>query len=119
VKGVEQLRLLANLTNTGDETIKVLHDPRSALCNLPTEAFSVVSRSTGLSPTFIGAVAKFVPEDAALMKAWTTLLPHTSVIMEKDCEYSVFKVELTYLIDLVSSIPFVRFPTCRRGDIHL
>ena len=88
---VEHLKLIANLTNTGDETIKVLHDPRSTICTLPTDTISVVSR-TGLSPLFIGALAKYVPEDAAHMRAWTTLLPHTSVVMEKDCEFSTVRL---------------------------
>jgi peptidyl-Lys metalloendopeptidase len=53
VDGVNNLKITATVKNTGDETLKLLNDPRGVLNKLPTEAFQIISES-GESPTFTG-----------------------------------------------------------------
>ena len=54
VNGVDNLKLTTSLTNTGDETLKLLNDPRGPLNKLPTETFMIIHDS-GAVPDFIGA----------------------------------------------------------------
>ncbi|KAL0564529.1 hypothetical protein V5O48_017514 [Marasmius crinis-equi] len=59
--GVENFKITTSLVNTGDETLKLLKDPRTVLSSIPTDSFSI-SNAEGASPAFTGAFAKFVPE---------------------------------------------------------
>ncbi|KAJ8084767.1 hypothetical protein PM082_003544 [Marasmius tenuissimus] len=59
--GVENFKLTTSLVNTGDEPLRLLKDPRTALSSLPTNAFAITGVD-GASPVFTGAYAKFVPE---------------------------------------------------------
>ena len=54
VNGVDNLKITTSLTNTGDETLKLLNDPRGPLNRLPTETFMIIHDS-GAAPDFIGA----------------------------------------------------------------
>lgn len=54
VNGVDALNVVTTVTNTGDETIKLLNDPRGILSKLPTQAFSITN-AVGSSPAFTGA----------------------------------------------------------------
>lgn len=54
VDGIENLKVVTTLTNTGDEALKLLNDPRGALNNFPTNTFYITD-STGASPAFVGA----------------------------------------------------------------
>lgn len=54
VNGVDNLKITATLLNTGDETLKLLNDPRGPLNQLPTETFAIIHDS-GVVPDFIGA----------------------------------------------------------------
>ncbi|KAF8646489.1 hypothetical protein AX16_007191 [Volvariella volvacea WC 439] len=81
---VDNLKVVATITNTGDETLKILNDPYSPLSTLPTETFTVTDAS-GAAPEFIGVKAKFVPSVAAEIEgAYTILAPGESVSVEHD-----------------------------------
>ncbi|KAF6745448.1 hypothetical protein DFP72DRAFT_1091542 [Ephemerocybe angulata] len=72
VTDVDNFKVSAILTNTGDETLKILNDPSGPLSNLPTDSFSIVN-SQGSSARFAGAKAKYVPAVAAEVGDYTTL----------------------------------------------
>ena len=85
---VEEFKVVAILTNTGDETLKLLNDPRSALHTLSTNAF-VITASDGSSPTFTGVGVEYF-DNAAKMKDssdFTVLAPGQSVSVTHDCKY--------------------------------
>ena len=79
--------MTTTLVNTGDETLKLLNDPRGALNTLPTNTFLVIHEDTGASPAFSGVKAKYVPENAAKVgqgDAFTVLAPGASVAITHD-----------------------------------
>lgn len=71
---MESLKVVATITNTGDEAIKILNDPRGPLSKLPTDTFAITD-GTGAKPSFTGIKVKYVPKTAASMGAYTTLAP--------------------------------------------
>ncbi|KAF6745355.1 hypothetical protein DFP72DRAFT_856493 [Ephemerocybe angulata] len=83
VTDVDNFKVSAILTNTGDETLKILNDPSGPLSNLPTDSFSIVN-SQGSSARFAGAKAKYVPAVAAEVGDYTTLAPGQSVTVDHD-----------------------------------
>lgn len=85
VNTVANLKVVATVTNTGDKTLKLLNEPRSALSKLPAHTFFIVDQ-TGASPQFIGIKYKYVQNNAAAAKAFTVLTPGQSVNIEHDCE---------------------------------
>ncbi|KAH9478705.1 Peptidyl-Lys metalloendopeptidase [Psilocybe cubensis] len=78
VQTVESLNVMATITNTGDEAIKILNDPRGPLSKLPTDTFTITD-STGAKPAFTGIKVKYVPKTAASIGAYTTLSPGESI----------------------------------------
>jgi peptidyl-Lys metalloendopeptidase len=94
------LKVIANLTNTGDETLQVLNDPRSILTSHPTNSFTI-SDANGASPSFNGMKLKYSPNFSASRNgtsAFTILTPGQSVEVEHDCELTVssaFPIVLT------------------------
>lgn len=57
VNDASDLKVTATVTNTGDETLKLLNDPRGPLSNkLPTETFQITHQDSGAKPSFTGAV---------------------------------------------------------------
>jgi peptidyl-Lys metalloendopeptidase len=56
VTDLSNLKVTATVTNTGDETLKLLNDPRGPLSKLPTNAFEIVHQDSGTSPKFTGVV---------------------------------------------------------------
>ena len=54
VDGINNLKIVATVTNSGDETLKLLNDPRGPLSKLPTETFEIVHEESGASPAFTG-----------------------------------------------------------------
>lgn len=54
VSGVSNLKVTATVTNTGDDILKLLNDPRGPLSKFPTETFEIAHQDTGASPTFTG-----------------------------------------------------------------
>jgi peptidyl-Lys metalloendopeptidase len=84
------LKVSATLSNTGDENIKLLNDPRTLLSTLPTNAFGIVHEDSGASPSFVGAAVKYVPEVAVKIGgagAFTTLAPGASVTIVHDRKF--------------------------------
>ena len=49
------LKVTATVTNTGDETLTLLRDPRGILNPFPGKTFTITN-SAGASPLFIGAM---------------------------------------------------------------
>ena len=89
VDGVNNLKIAATVTNTGDEPLKLLNDPRGVLNKLPTDAFAI-EHSTGAVPDFTGVKVKYVPSTAAKVgerDAFTVLAPGQSVTVEHDRKF--------------------------------
>ena len=53
VNGANNFKVSATITNTGDETLTLLNDPRGPLSKIPAETFSIVHES-GDVPEFVG-----------------------------------------------------------------
>jgi len=81
VDSVEHLKIVATVTNTGDETLKVLNDPHGPLNKLPTDTF-VITDAKGSQPSFIGINLKYVPKTAVALGAYSILAPGQSGIVE-------------------------------------
>ncbi|KAK7037542.1 hypothetical protein VNI00_011034 [Paramarasmius palmivorus] len=87
VDGVKDLKVVASLQNTGDETLKILKDPRGVLSTLPTETFGITDVQ-GVTPSFKGVKVKFVPEHAAKLEdSFAILEPGQSIEVEHNREY--------------------------------
>lgn len=54
VDGLANLKVTTTVTNAGDETLKLLNDPRGVLRTFPENSFSITN-PTGSGPSFIGA----------------------------------------------------------------
>ena len=83
VDSVEHLKIVATVTNTGDETLKVLNDPRGPLNKSPTDTF-VITDAKGSQPSFTGIKVKYVPKTAVTLEAYRILAPGESVVVEHD-----------------------------------
>ncbi|KAM5544052.1 hypothetical protein V8D89_002238 [Ganoderma adspersum] len=86
IDGIEDFKVVAILTNTGDETIKLLNNPRSALHTLSANAF-VITASDGSSPSFTGVSVKYSFDNAMKMtdpSIFTVLAPGQSVSVTHD-----------------------------------
>lgn len=89
VSSVASLKLTTTLTNTGDETLKILNDPRGPLNKLPTDTFAI-STGSGATPSFTGMKLKYVPSTAAELGAFTVLAPGESVAVDHDRAFIYF-----------------------------
>ncbi|PFH50593.1 hypothetical protein AMATHDRAFT_75492 [Amanita thiersii Skay4041] len=126
VDTVADLKVTATITNTGDETVKVLNDPYSALSKLPTNTFKITDTS-GAKPSFTGIKAKYVPNSDAALSSFTTLAPGQSVSVEHDLSqaynfttpgagaYSVEARNLFYVIDEATN---EAVPTYATAEAH-
>ncbi|KAJ7592414.1 peptidyl-Lys metalloendopeptidase [Mycena floridula] len=106
VVDVVNLRVDATVTNTGTESVKLLHDPRGVLSQVPTETFSVYS-AAGSKPNFIGVKVKYV---ATVSRSSTVLSPGESVTIEHYLsraydfsEHSQYRVEASNLFHYVDA----------------
>ncbi|KAK2461276.1 hypothetical protein APHAL10511_006803 [Amanita phalloides] len=84
VGSLSDLVIVANMTNTGDEPLELLHHPKSLISNLPTEKFRAVRKEGQKIPSFIGIKAKFVPITAASMGTSTTISPGKHIEVAHD-----------------------------------
>ncbi|KAK7695330.1 hypothetical protein QCA50_002521 [Cerrena zonata] len=87
VDGVESFKVAATVTNTGDETLKILNNPLSPLSQMPTETFSIAHEDTGAAPKFSGMKVKYSPQTAIQLgneKSFTILAPGESATVEHD-----------------------------------
>ncbi|KAL1740844.1 hypothetical protein HDZ31DRAFT_67522 [Schizophyllum fasciatum] len=77
---VSDLSVTTKIENTGDETLKLLIDPRSALSSWATNTFTVTHADSGASVDFTGVKVRYTPEAAAqIADAITTLAPGESI----------------------------------------
>ncbi|TBU50087.1 metalloprotease [Dichomitus squalens] len=122
VDGVENLKVVTTLTNTGDETLKLLNDPRSVLHSLPANTFAITT-DDGASPSFTGVKVKYSPSRAAKStspSAFTVLAPGESVSLTHDLssaynftlpgagKYTVEASNLFHYVDANSEIAEIR-----------
>lgn len=87
VNDVENFKVITTLINTGDETLKLLNDPRSALHTFATNTFAITTND-GASPVFTGVKVKYSPGNAARKtdpSIFTVIRPGESVSLIHDC----------------------------------
>ncbi|KAG8818812.1 hypothetical protein FRC17_010697 [Serendipita sp. 399] len=84
VQGVDNFKITTTLKNTGDETLTLYADPRSALSSFPANSF-VVTGASGASVPFVGARAKYLFKDA---KNFVVLAPGESRTTNHDLSAS-------------------------------
>ena len=58
VDGLENLKVITTITNSGDETLKLLNDPRGVLNTFPENSFSI-THATSSRPSFNGAKVNY------------------------------------------------------------
>ncbi|PBK61739.1 zincin [Armillaria solidipes] len=81
VSDVSALEVVTTVVNSGDETVKLLNDPRTVLSSWATESFTVVN-SAGISADFTGVAVRYIPSVTAKKgadHAFTVLAPGESV----------------------------------------
>lgn len=92
MNGIENLKVVATITNTGDETLKILNDPRGPLSTIPTNTFAITD-AEGVSPVFTGVKAKYVPQvviNEGKEGSFTVLTPGQSVKVEHNRGFGGF-----------------------------
>ncbi|RXW21512.1 hypothetical protein EST38_g4321 [Candolleomyces aberdarensis] len=83
ITSADSFQVTTVITNTGDETVKLLNDPAGPLSKLPTDTF-YITNSKGSSAVFGGIKAKYVPSVAAAQGGFTVLAPGASVRVQHD-----------------------------------
>ncbi|KAG8812283.1 hypothetical protein FRC17_002104 [Serendipita sp. 399] len=84
VQDVDNFRITATLTNTGDETLTLYADPRSALSSFPANSFAITGADGALVP-FVGAKAKYLFKSA---RNFVVLAPGESKTITHDLSAS-------------------------------
>ncbi|KAJ3488199.1 hypothetical protein NLI96_g3032 [Meripilus lineatus] len=87
VDGVDKLKVVTTVTNTGDETLKLLNNPLGPLSKMPTNTFAIINEQSGGLPRFNGIKVKYVANSAIQVggaDAFTILAPGQSVAVEHD-----------------------------------
>jgi peptidyl-Lys metalloendopeptidase len=90
VEGDEHLILTTVITNTGDELLKLLNDPRSPLSNAATDTFDIKD-SAGKKALFTGIEADHDPFEMAVNRGQDDFLilgPGESVNVDHNCMYA-------------------------------
>jgi len=87
VRGVNNFKVEATITNTGTEAVKILDDPRTLASTRSVNKFSIIHANGG-SPSFTGIAVKYSPESAAKAGAYTVLAPGASMNVTHDCRSS-------------------------------
>ena len=83
VNGLENLKVTTTVTNTGDETLKLLNDPNGVLYSFPADKFTITSPA-GTHLPFIGAMVNH-PSVGSQMRA-LTLLTHFQLKYDPNVE---------------------------------
>ncbi|TFK19572.1 zincin [Coprinopsis marcescibilis] len=83
VDNIENFTVTTTITNTGDETLKVLRDPLSPMSKLPADTFAI-STDRGAKPLFNGIKVKYLPQLAAEAGAFTVLAPAQAIKIHHD-----------------------------------
>ncbi|KAF8815718.1 zincin [Phlegmacium glaucopus] len=110
VTAVEDVRVVATIINTGNETLKILNDPRGPLSTLPTNTVTI-THEKGVQAYFTGIKVKYVPRTAAA-KAYTVLSPGQIIqVIEAynftasgEGPYDIDAANLFYIVDSALSI---------------
>jgi peptidyl-Lys metalloendopeptidase len=87
VAGVDSLKVVTTVTNSGTETLKLVNDPNGPLSTFPANTFAITD-AAGKSPKFTGAKVKFSPTYAASVNDVTVLVPGQSVEVTHDLEHN-------------------------------
>ena len=101
VSDADAFDVSTTVTNTGDETLKLLKDPRSSLSSFATNTF-VVTNSNGAHPAFIGAKVRYVAEAVAQSRddsLFVVLVPGESVEIPHEGTRSVLLDECDSISD--------------------
>ncbi|KAF9554408.1 zincin [Agrocybe pediades] len=83
VTAVYNLHVVTTLTNTGDDTLKLLNHPGTVLSKLPTHNFDITHES-GARPSFRGVLAKYSQKTAVEKNVYTVLSPGQTITVEHD-----------------------------------
>ncbi|KAG8698898.1 hypothetical protein FRC09_006951 [Ceratobasidium sp. 395] len=86
ITDVDDLHVVATVSNTGTETLRLLRDPRSPLSQYPTETFGVIN-SKGARAAFSGIKVRYSPQavvKAGRAESFVELKPGQSVSVEHD-----------------------------------
>ncbi|KAF4622161.1 hypothetical protein D9613_009110 [Agrocybe pediades] len=83
VTAVYNLHVVTTLTNTGDDTLKLLNHPGTVLSKLPTHNFDITHES-GARPSFRGVFAKYSQKTAVEKNVYTVLSPGQTITVEHD-----------------------------------
>ncbi|KAM5535100.1 hypothetical protein V8D89_011186 [Ganoderma adspersum] len=125
VDGVENLQIVTAVTNTGDETLRLLNDPNGVLNPLPADTFTITSPD-GARPSFTGVRVKYSPSQAAKSTdpaAFTVLEPGASVSIAHDIasaynftttghrEYTIKAPNSFYAVDANNAVSLVSATT--------
>ncbi|KXN93222.1 Peptidyl-Lys metalloendopeptidase [Leucoagaricus sp. SymC.cos] len=84
VSSIENLKVTTTITNTGDEALKLLHDPLSPLSQFQDDSFKIIGGAKNATPSFKAIMTKFIPSIAFAQKACTALALVESVNVEHD-----------------------------------
>jgi len=99
VDGVQNFKVVATITNTGDQALKLLNDPRGPLDKMPTDTFAI-QNDADEEPDFVGIRVKYVPSVVVAIggdDAFTVLAPGQSVDIEHDrksCSFVILAPDL-------------------------
>ncbi|KAF8899684.1 hypothetical protein CPB85DRAFT_1439908 [Mucidula mucida] len=61
---VSALEVVTTITNTGDETVTLLNDPRTVLSSWATQSF-IITGESGVEADFTGVAVRYIPEVVA------------------------------------------------------
>ncbi|KAF9557974.1 hypothetical protein CPC08DRAFT_751705 [Agrocybe pediades] len=82
VNTVADLRVVITLTNTGNDTLKLLKHPHTVLFSLPTNNFDIIHKLSGARPRFRGVLVKYVPMASGDESSYTVLAPDQTFSVE-------------------------------------
>ena len=103
VWNVDHFYVLTTIVNTGDETLRLLNDPRTPLSPVATNTF-VVTNSDGMYPTFNGVKVQYLPHVMARRSGgrplFTLLDPGESVNVPHEGMLSTDLEQLRQIPDL-------------------
>ncbi|KAI0764003.1 Metalloprotease [Trametes elegans] len=99
--GVDNFKITTTITNTGNETLRLLNDPRSPLSDLPTNLFTITNPH-GTSPDFIGIEVKYIPQVAAVSRDPLAI----TAIAQGESVHVVHDLSLAYNFSTSGSGPY-------------
>ena len=117
--GIQDFKITTSLVNTGDETLKLLKDPRTVMSSLPTDRFTI-SNANGASPAFTGVRGKYVPEYVVknnIEGGFIVLEPGASFELEHDCKYYPRDVREGPGLTIAISVYLLQLYQCWRGHL--